>query len=180
MQNIDDAQYITTVSLDDSPRYIVGRINQQTWNITLRLEYSFTPDLILQYYVSPFISTGSYSDIKYVKNAAADSYEDRYHTFADRSVRANTNNHTLELDENGDGITDYTIYHPDFSFSEMRSNFVLRWEYKPGSTFYFVWTNGRSESVSESSRSLSHYAGRLLSLEQENVFMIKFNYWFSL
>jgi len=180
MQNIDDAQYITTVSLDDSPRYIVGRINQQTWNITLRLEYSFTPDLILQYYVSPFISTGSYSDIKYVKNAAADSYEDRYHTFNDRSARENTNNHTLELDENEDGIPDYSTPNPDFSFSEMRSNFVLRWEYKPGSTFYFVWTNSRSESMSQSARTLSYYANRLLSLEQENVFMLKFNYWFSL
>jgi hypothetical protein len=180
LQNIDDAQYITTISLDDSPRYIVGKINQQTWNITFRLEFSFTPDIILQYYVSPFISTGSYFDIKYVKNAAADSYEDRYHTFNDRSVRKNIKDNTLDLDENEDGISDYSISNPSFSFSEMRSNFVLRWEYKPGSTFYFVWTNGRSESISQSSRTLSYYANRLLFLEQENVFMIKFNYWFSL
>jgi hypothetical protein len=180
IQNIDDAQYINTLNFDDTPRYILGRINQKTWNITLRLEYSFTPDLILQYYVSPFISTGSYSDIKYVKNAAAESYEDRFHTFNGREIRENTSDNTLELDENEDDIPDYSIHHPDFSFTEMRSNLVLRWEYKPGSTFYFVWTNGRSDSISESSRSLSHYAGRLLSMEQENVFMMKFNYWFSL
>jgi len=180
IQNTDDAQYINTLSFNDAPRYILGRIEQKTWNITLRLEYSFTPDLILQYYVSPFISTGSYSHIKYVKNAAAKSYDDRFHTFNGTAIRENSDDNTLEMDENEDGTTDYSIYHPDFSFTEMRSNLVLRWEYKPGSTFYFVWTNGRSESISESSRSWSHYASRLISLEQENVFMIKFNYWFPL
>jgi len=180
IQNIDDAQYINTLSFNDAPKYILGQIRQKTWNMTLRLEYSFTPDLILQYYVSPFISTGTYSDIKYVKNAAAESSNDRYHTFTSKASHENTTDNTLELDENEDGITDYSIYQPDFSFTEMRSNLVLRWEYKPGSTFYFVWTNGRSDTFSESSRSLSQYASRLFSLQPENVFMIKFNYWFSL
>jgi hypothetical protein len=180
IENIDDAQYINTLDIDNDPKYILGHINQKTWNIILRLEYSFTPDLILQYYVSPFISTGTYSHIKYVKNAAAESYDERYHTFSGTAIRENSIDNTLELDENDDGMSDYSIHHPDFSFTEMRSNLVLRWEYKPGSTFYFVWTNGRSESISEARRSLSHYANRLLSLAQENVFMIKFNYWFSL
>jgi hypothetical protein len=180
VKNIDDAQYINTLGINNSPRYILGKISQKTWNITLRMEYSFTPDLILQYYVSPFISTGTYSHFKYVKNAAAESYQDRYHTFDRKAIHENMGDNRLEFDENGDGITDYSIYQPNFSFTEMRSNFVLRWEFKPGSIFYFVWTNGRSESISNSSRSLSYYANRLFSLAQENVFMVKFNYWFSL
>jgi hypothetical protein len=180
VQNIDDTQYINTLGFNNSSRYILGQINQKTWNLTLRMEYSFTPDLILQYYVSPFISTGSYSHFKYVKNAGAESYQDRYHSFSSTDIHENNLENTLELDENGDGVSDYSIYQPNFSFTEMRSNLVLRWEFKPGSNFYFVWTNGRSEGTSRSSRTFGHYANRLLLLEQENVFMIKFNYWFTL
>ena len=44
------------------------------------------------------------------------------------------------VDENGDGVPDYSFANPDFNFVQFRSNLVLRWEYKPGSEFYVVWS----------------------------------------
>jgi len=178
--NIDDVQYINTVNHMNSSRYLLGRIKQKTWNLTLRIDYAFTPDLTLQYYLSPFISAGSYSHLKYVKDADATSYTDRLNTFSESEVSPNQEENTWYLDEDGDGTSDYNIYNPDFNFSEMRSNLVLRWEFRPGSTFYFVWTNGRSDYLSESVRSVRRNADWLFSVEPQNVFMMKFNYWFSM
>jgi hypothetical protein len=48
------------------------------------------------------------------------------------------------VDENGDGIPDYSLDKPDFNFVQFRSNLVVRWEYKPGSEFYLVWSQGNT------------------------------------
>jgi hypothetical protein len=178
--NIDDRQYIQTIDYREESRFILGRLDQETWSLTLRADYAFTPDLILQYYASPFISAGKYDHLKSVMDADARKYEQRYHIFEDNDISRNPAANSLALDENGDGTTDYTIQNPDFNFREIRSNMVLRWEYKPGSTFYFVWTHGRSAYTNETVRSLGKNAHRLFKLDAQNIFMMKFNYWFSL
>ena len=33
----------------------------------------------------------------------------------------------------------------DFNFKQFRSNFVMRWEYRPGSTLFLVWGQGREQ-----------------------------------
>ncbi len=178
--NIDDTQYISTINFNDVNRYVLGRIDHDTWEMTLRANYAFTPNLILQYYVSPYISAGSFSHIKYVKDADADEYDDRFYTFSDEETVIDADNNTMAFDETHDGNADYSIGHPNFNFFEMRSNMVLRWEFTPGSTFYFVWTHGRSDYIHEPVRSLGKNADRLFSVEPQNVFMMKLNYWFSI
>ena len=178
--NVDDAQYIDTIDYNGKNRYLLGRIDQDTWTLTLRSEYSFTPNLIVQYYVSPFISSGKYSHLKTVKNADADAYGDRYHTYSANEIVGNEADNTLGFDDSGDGNVDYSITNPDFNFYEMRSNLVLRWEFTPGSTFYFVWTHGRSDYLNEPVRSLARNSDRLFAVKPQNIFMMKLNYWFSI
>jgi hypothetical protein len=48
------------------------------------------------------------------------------------------------VDENGDGVPDYSFDKPDFNFVQFRSNLVVRWEYNPGSEFYLVWSQGNT------------------------------------
>ena len=43
-----------------------------------------------------------------------------------------------------DGTWDYGFDKPDFNVKEFLSNFVLRWEYNPGSSVYLVWSQTRS------------------------------------
>jgi len=48
-----------------------------------------------------------------------------------------------DVDENLDKIVDYTVDYPDFNVKEFKSNMVVRWEYRPGSVVFLVWSQGR-------------------------------------
>ena len=67
-------------------RYILAHIKQQTYSVTLRLNYNITPDISIQYYGSPFISTGIYDDFKKTLDAGADDINDRYHSFTESEI----------------------------------------------------------------------------------------------
>ena len=57
---------------------------------------------------------------------------------------------------------------------------MLRWEYRPGSTLFFVWQQGR-EFSSDQPREFSfrHDINDMFSLHPNNTFLIKASYWFN-
>jgi hypothetical protein len=77
------------------------------------------------------------------------------------------------IDEQADGITDYTIPDPDFGFRQFRSNLVARWEYSPGSTVYVVWTQDRTGYADSGSFSPAQNLGALFRVVPRNVFLVK-------
>jgi hypothetical protein len=176
IDNTDNLQYVATKNYFSEERYILGTINQKTVGMTLRLDLNITPEFSIQYYGSPFISRGSYSEFKYVTNAVADSYDDRFALY-DNVVLSDDN---YLLDENGDMVTDYTISNPDFNFHQYRSNLVAKWEYRLGSCIYVVWSSERTGNTASSQASLKESFKELRSIFPNNIFLIKFNYWFSL
>jgi hypothetical protein len=176
IHNNDNLQYVATVDYQSEKRYILGTIDQKTVGLTLRLDLNITPEFSIQYYGSPFISRGSYSEFKHVTDAVADVYNDRFALY---------NNVVLSdgeylLDENDDMVTDYTIPNPDFNFHQFRSNFVAKWEYRLGSVIYFVWSSERTGYTGSSQATLKESIKELRSIFPNNIFLIKFNYWFSL
>lgn len=171
-------QYISTESYNNQPRYILGRINQKTLATVLRFNYSVTPNFSLQYYGQPFLSSGQYSDFKRITHPRADSYSDRYHSFSDKELEFGQD--TIYIDENGDGSTDYSFDKPDFNFRQFRSNLVLRWEYSPGSTLFFVWSQGRTGFASRGEFAYRNDMQELFRVYPENVFLVKLNHWFAL
>jgi len=84
------------------------------------------------------------------------------------------------VDLNSDATTDAIITNPDFSYTSFRSNVVLRWEYRPGSTIFLVWQQGRSASTSNGQYQAGDAARSMFANQPENVFLIKMNYWLSL
>lgn len=178
--NKDDLQYLTTIESTESERYIFGRLIQKTLGIVFRLNYSLTPNLSLQFYGQPFVSAGKYSNFKHITAPRAAQYEERFHTFTGNEVSYLAQNEIFGFDENGDGTIDYTLDQPDFNFKEFRSNLVVRWEYKPGSTLFLVWSQGRSDVTSNGSFSFNRDFRELFSLASDNVFLIKINHWFFL
>lgn len=62
-------------------------------------------------------------------------------------------NNQYLVDENADGSVEYSFGQPDFNFGQFRSNMVVRWEYIPGSTVFFVWTQEKMEPSIMGSRS---------------------------
>ena len=75
-------------------------------------------------------------------------------------------------------VHSWSFYNPDFSFMQFRSNLVLRWEYKLGSTLYFVWAHDRS-ALESLYNPVSDITGDLFGIQGNNVFMFKLNFWFS-
>ena len=70
---------------------------------------------------------------------------------------------------------------PDSRVRSFRSNAVLRWEYRPGSTVFFVWSQSRFVSLLDPTLDLGHYLGHEMFLDPPtNVLLVKFNYWLSL
>ncbi len=179
--NKDDLQYIDTVENAGADRYLFGRLDQKTLGITIRLDVSITPDLSIQYYGQPFISAGKYLDFKRITEPRAANYEDRFHTFAGSEVQFDATDAVFNFDEDSNGATDYSIDQPDFNFRQFRSNFVVRWEYQPGSTLFLVWTQERTnDAFTDGNFRFGNDLGDLFDTTGTNVFLVKVSRWFSL
>jgi hypothetical protein len=176
-RNTDDFIYVTQKKVNESMQYILARIKQQTYNLTFRFNYNITPDISIQYYGSPFISCGSYSDFKRAANANSSDIKNRYHSFTGAEIAYDNSSGTYNVT---DGINIYSFDRPDFSFREFRSNLVARWEYRPGSTIYLVWENNRRSRDNAYYSSLNHNLNDLFSSGPANLIMIKLSYWFGI
>ena len=194
-QTVDKTQYITTTSFGAEKRYILGQINNQNWSTTLRLNYSLNPNFSVQFYGQPFISRGRYSDFNFVKNPTASSFSERVTLYNENQISYTNdpiaidlnNDGNLEydfpnggylIDDNVNGNLDYAFRKPDFSFVQLQTNLVVRWEYIPGSELFFVWARGSNglqdynDSLTDSVRS------QVFEVPANDTFLIKATYRF--
>jgi hypothetical protein len=174
--NRDNLQYVDDALVDNNTNYILGTIDQETLSLTFRIDYNITPEISLQYYGSPFATVGKFSDYKIITNPKSDKYEDRFHLIS--NVVRNGNN--FEVFENNNEVPVYTFNNPNFNFNQMRSNLVFRWEYRPGSQIYLVWSNERTDWLNPGYAPLRSASHRLSDTAPTNIFLVKFNYWFSI
>ena len=172
-------QYMDTINQNNEDRFIFGQINQKTMGIVMRLDFSITPDLSIQYYGQPFVSAGKYSAIKRITNPRADRYEDRFHIFTDAEIKRDADG-GFSIDENGDGNVVYSLGNPDFNFRQFRSNLIVRWEYNPGSTIFLVWTQERTSFAEDGNFSFRNDLDNLFQEDATNVVLLKVSRWFSL
>jgi hypothetical protein len=107
----------------------------------------------------------------------ADKFADRFHTFSGNEITYDAVANIYNID---DGTSNFTMSNPDFNFKQVRSNFVVRWEYRPGSTLYLVWSQGRTGSTPAGDFSYGNDLKDLYKLTPHNVFMVKLSYWFAL
>ena len=172
-------QYVDTAAYKDDPRYIFARIDQKTFALTIRFDISITPDLTIQFYGQPFISAGKYTDFKKITQPRASAFNDRFHVYSGSEIAYHPGAEVYSFDENGDGNMDYQVAQPNFNFFQFRSNLVIRWEYKPGSTIFLVWSQGRTGSDTRGIFSFSDNFRDLFNLVPRNVFLIKFTHGFN-
>jgi hypothetical protein len=178
-RNNPDLQFVQTTDFAGENAYIFGDLDQETFDVSLRLDYSLTPRLTVQYYGAPFISAGKYSDFKRITAPRADSYEGRFLRLGAAAAR-DTESGSWNVDENDDGTTDYSFGDRDFNVRDFNSNLVVRWEYSPGSSVYVVWSQSRSGFVPNGRFDVGHDLDGLFEVHPHNVFLIKINRWFDL
>jgi hypothetical protein len=159
-RNRNDAQWYGNFTDSASAiHYTFGHLEQRTMSLSLRLNYTASPNLTLQVYASPFVSKGVYTSIRELNNPRAASFDDRFRPYGDTAVTNNPGG---------------------FDFKQFNSNIVLRWEYQSGSTIYLVWTQGREDFDGQlSTRSFSGDFRQLFRAHPDNTFLIKVSHWFN-
>jgi hypothetical protein len=177
-------QYVTETSITngtETARYIFGSIDQKIFSLSFRVDYNIMPDLTIQFWGQPFFGSGYYTDFKYITDPNADLFADRFHQYGQNEIRFDENDNIYYIDENSDGTDDYSFDKPDFTVSEFLSNFVVRWEFRPGSTAYLVWSQTREYYTDMGTFDMGTQAGDLFTgTKPYNVFLIKFSYRFGL
>ena len=175
-------QYVDGVAVTGETEYLLATVEQTTVALTARLNYTFSPTLSLQLYAQPFISAGDYSAFKVVTDPRAAAFADRVRTLGDGEITSDVVDGDREYtaDLNGDGTADHTFGDPSFNFKQLRSNVVLRWEYRPGSTVFLVWSQGRTDFTRDGTFRFDRDVGELWSADGTNVLMVKVSYWLGL
>ncbi|MBK8808106.1 MAG: carbohydrate binding family 9 domain-containing protein [Bacteroidales bacterium] len=168
--------YVDKKVFQDKDYYIVSSIKQQTLAAQLRINLNITPKISIQYYGQPFISTNDYFSFQTVGNPMADNLSERYINLDENQIKyvRSSNEYTLDLDKNGD--EDFRISNPDFTSLEFISNLVVKYEFKPGSSFYFVWSQGRSEFPDTAINNTGSNLFHLFTIYPHDVFFVKFSY----
>ena len=138
--------------------YTFAHLDQHTTSLTTRFNYTFTPNVTLQIYEQPFISKGTYSNVRQLSaTPRAANYDDRYAPYINPAVTNNPGG---------------------FNFKQLQSNVVFRWEYEPGSTVFIVWNQGRQGFAGvEGDKSFGGDVRDLFRLHPANTFLIKVSYW---
>jgi hypothetical protein len=161
-------------------RSVIGDLVQRTLSLDTRLAVTFTPELTLQLYAQPFVATGDYSHFKeYVRPRTLEKRE------FDAGQLSAIHDHlgrdsVYVLDPDRDPATgSFTFSNPDFNYHSLRGNAVLRWEYRPGSTLFFVWQQQRSGDESFGDFRFRRDSDAVFRSRPDNVFVIKASWWLS-
>jgi hypothetical protein len=151
-------------------RYIFSTIDRATASMQVRFNYTFKPDLNLDLYAEPFAASGHYRGFGELLAARS------------RALRVYGEDGTT-IASGGDGylVTDggaaFSLDNPDFNVRSFRSNLVLRWEWRPGSTLYAVWQQDRSGMVDLDRRAGFGGIWDALSGDGDNILAVKMSVW---
>ncbi len=145
-----DAIPDTAATATFGTQYVFARLRQTELSAGIRMNWTYSPTLSLQLYAQPLISAGKYDGFKQLARPRSNDYT---------AAAAPSN--------------------PDFNFKSLRGNAVLRWEYLPGSTLFFVWTQSRSDFEDVGDFQFGRSMGKMLRAPAENIFMVKATYWWN-
>jgi hypothetical protein len=155
-------------------RYVFGFIDRSTLSMQVRFSYTFKPDLTLDVYGEPFAASGRYEGFGELEASRS------------RLLRVYGEAAGTGLVRNADGsfaVTDgdssFTLTNRDFNVRSFRSNVVLRWEWRPGSTLFVVWQQDRSKSDPTGEHVNPGDLFGSFSAPGDNVVAIKTTWWLS-
>jgi hypothetical protein len=159
-------------------RYVFSHLEQKQVYMTVRGAVTFTPSLSLDIFAQPLIASGNYTDFE---EYAAPRQQRRLVYGKDvgtitTSGQGGSLQYTIDPDGAGPAPT-FTLGNPNFNFRSLRGTSVLRWEWRPGSTAYLVWTQTRSDTAPLGDLSFVRDRTALFSAPADNIFVLKISYW---
>jgi hypothetical protein len=176
------SQYVNTVTDSTAvntygSRYVFADIDQFETAMTTRINWILSPKMSLQVYIQPLISVGDYWDYKEL--ARPNTYSFLRYGYDIGSISSDPN-HLYTADPDVDGpAPPFTFADPDFNFKFLQVNAIFRWEWRIGSTLYFVWTQNRQDFSNPGQFSAWRDIGNLFSAPAGDVFLVRLAYWIS-
>ncbi len=159
-------------------RYVFADLVRYTTSMNTRLNVTFTTNFSLELFAQPFIASGRFSNFKEFdepRSTAKSVYGTDRGTITAEGEGAGR---IYTIDPDGAGPAEsFTIQNPDFTLRSLRGNAVLRWEFRPGSTLFLVWTHGRADNQPFGDVRLGRDARALFAGSSDNILLIKLNYW---
>lgn len=178
-RNANTRQYITNIDGGRAEtfgrRYVFSAVDQSELAVPMRVNYAITPDLTLETYLEPFASSGRFYDFGELPEPR--SHDLRYYGTDGTTISAPDAQGRRQVT---DGASSFTISNADFNVRSFRSNMVVRWEWRPGSTLFVVWQQNRSETDASGRHVRPQAVWDALSARGTNFFAIKMNYWLPL
>jgi len=178
LRAIDPRQYVTTFTGGGpaaayGSRYVFAQIDQSTFLMQLRANYTIGPDLTLELYGEPFGASGRYYGLGEL--AAARTFNLRqYGTGGTTIARDGAGDYTITDNAGADTLR---IANPDFNILSFRSNAVLRWEWRQGSTLYLVWAQNRFGYQPTARLVGFRDLADSFGAQGDNFFAVKVSYW---
>ncbi len=151
---INHTQDLNPITDSIGTHYRFAHLEQKEVSLSFRVDYTVTPTLTVQAYAQPFVSKGHWSEVRELSSdPRAPKYDDRFQPYTGAAPS-------------------------DFNQKFFNANLVVRWEYRPGSTLYLVWSQGRSDfEPTTGDRNISGDFGKLFDTPPQNTFLIKASYW---
>lgn len=172
LHGTDDRQYVGTIDgaggATFGSRYVFGTVERRELAIRARARMGFSPDLGLEIYLEPFVSSGRY--VRFGELAAAGSRQLRHYGSDGTTIAGDGEQYQVS-----DGANSFVFDDPDFQVLSLRSTAVLRWEFAPGSTLFLVWQQDRGEARARA-EGIDQLADSLTAPGQ-NTLAVKVSYW---
>jgi hypothetical protein len=168
------AAYDDPTSPTYAKRYVFADLDQTTVSADIRVNWIFTPRLSLEVYAQPFVSSGAYATPKAL--AEAGSFD--FLNYGEDGSTVDETDGLWTIDADGAGPSpEYVTSKPDFTYGSLRGNAVLRWEYLPGSTLFFVWTQDRQTGNGNGEFDFGNAFSDVMATQGDNIFAVKATYY---
>jgi hypothetical protein len=156
-RSFDHAHFVTS-SADQTAtgtfgrRYIFSELDQRSFEIGTRVDWTLRSNLSFQLYLQPFIAAGDYHDARSLVAASTRDFDPYAGSVSDRN----------------------------FNFRSVRGSAVSRWEFRPGSALYVVWNENRADVAPIGDFRLGRDLKAIPDAPSDDVFLIKVSYWIPL
>ncbi len=178
-----DHQYVTAVEDPTATsfygeRYVFADLRQSQISMETRASVTFTPDLSLEVYLQPLVSSNRFSAFKEFAVPRKGRTLVYGRDVGTVSVAGAGSAREYTVDPDGAGpAAPFSFADPNFTFHSLRANAVLRWQFRPGSTLFLVWTQDRSGEVPTGSLALGRDVGRIFDRPPADTFLAKVSWW---
>jgi len=157
-------------------RYVFGKLDQTEFQVPLRVNLVLSPRLSLQLYTQALLSAGDCPAIEEL--ATPRTYDFPAYGTEVGTLAKGPDGPAYVIDPDGAGpAPSFRLAHPNFNFKSLRVNAVARWEFRPGSTVYLVWTQRRENRAHPGDFAFGRDLGDLLGSPGDDVFMVKVAWW---